>query len=243
MKTFNYIATGIVIVITIGLYLLFAPEEKTYFFYTNLALTIGLELLALWAIFTVSSKQRYNLQNIATTKQILTFVVLIALWMVVYNLLPVNTLDEKWFFAILLLIILPYTFIILFTHQGGKVQQEVNQAMGASVAMKNYRNIDYQMFKFNITELTDRIEGCVDQKKNMMNTLTLLIEKLRVLSPQTIQKNPSFGKRMEDYMTEIHHISDTLDQSGSNRSAVLDQIDQTVKQAIKFIDIVKPTLL
>lgn len=242
MKILNILITLVVVSGTIGLFFLLGPVEKSSIFYTNLCLSIFIELLLFSAVIAVSGVKLFNIPNIAVAAQIGRYTFWLIFIMIGFNLLNYllkeNPLSERWYYGGLLVVTLIYTVIIGFSVQGA--QQQL--AQGEDVKIKSTQKTDLKYEAKELLNTLERIRSSnsfeTSKMEECQKTILLLNDKVGSIPLAKFSTKADKIEIIRLNVVDLKSLTASLSRGSTDATTTINQIISESRQIIEKINLI-----
>jgi hypothetical protein len=234
MKYLNAILLIVVLGATAGLFFLLG-EPGNPLFYFNLAFTGVLEIIFFGSVIRISKQRLFNVPNLAVVVQLNRYVIFAAIIMIAYNIIGKDYLDQKWYFAILILLTIIYLVIVIFTLQGGEYQKQqsadVKTKMIGRTDLVDKQKLLFSNYKRTISEnkeldyqITEDCKKAISQIEDKLTTIPI------AKFEQLPEKTNSIAEQIEKLNNQVDEID------ASNKEESEKQLKAIAKSAYMIAD-------
>jgi hypothetical protein len=227
----------LVLACTAGLYYLLFDKHSTIF-YINVAVACVAELLLLANIPIWSGKKLLNVTNVSVSKFVNLYAIGLFLWTTFYTLAihPTGDYNYKILIIGLLLITLPFVIFAGTTAISANKAEELAEEQVVKAEQK--RNVIQIVQALHLDIETSLECNNSEWKDECLRLLRLAMDKLASTPIEKFSKNPDIAHRIEDTMTEIATMCDSLTAT-DDVEATQANITNRVNRLIKYITTVK----
>jgi hypothetical protein len=234
MKYLNAILLIVVLGATAGLFFLLG-EPGNPLFYFNLAFTGVLEIIFFGSVIRISKQRLFNVPNLAVVVQLNRYVIFAAIIMIAYNIIGKDYLDQKWYFAILILLTIIYLVIVIFTLQGGEYQKQqsadVKTKMIGRTDLVDKQNLLFSNYKRTISENKELDYQITEDCKKAISQIE---DKLTTIPIAKFEKLPEKTNSIAEQIEKLNNQVDEIDASNKEESEK--QLKAIAKSAYMIAD-------
>lgn len=198
----------VVAITTVAIFYIFTtPETRDALFYVNVALSLILLTITLFAIRNTKVwGTTYNTQSIAIAAKILKYVATMAIIMVIYGIIGAN-IAPKWYYITLAIVTIINAFAIFATKYGADVQvenetkiKELNDTK--KVMQRDFNRLSVE-YKIALQSLTISDTLAIDTER----AITSLIQTIKALPLNTFTDDNNPNDSLD---TVYNSISDKI---------------------------------
>ena len=218
-----FVAILVIVGITIGLFYLLGPEEKTHLFYANMVVTSILEIMLLC--------------NTSISMQLFYFILSEAIWMLVFNVFLSDTVDTKYYYAGLLVIFLIFVALISIVGIGGNVQAEKQKEIEQSVMVRKSHLASTQMVMMEYRQALRDVDS--EQKDRQGQQLKILLDKIAAIPAEKLERNATV---VEDINIKLNGLKSYFQIRKESVEVDMDTLTREIENFTEYISYIKNTL-
>ena len=221
-----FVAILVIVGITIGLFYLLGPEEKTHLFYANMVVTSILEIMLLCNLPFFTNGKLTTVRNTSISMQLFYF-----------NVFLSDTVDTKYYYAGLLVIFLIFVALISIVGIGGNVQAEKQKEIEQSVMVRKSHLASTQMVMMEYRQALRDVDS--EQKDRQGRQLKILLDKIAAIPAEKLERNATV---VEDINIKLNGLKSYFQIRKESVEVDMDTLTREIENFTEYISYIKNTL-
>lgn len=241
MKTKNWfiflLSAIIVVGITLGIFSLLGPEEKTHSFYINMAVCCILELILLSNLPFLGNERLMTIRNLSISVQAYYFVLLEGFWMLFYNGVLSDSMAETYYYSGLLIILLIFVVLIGTVGIGGNIQKENQEVIEQSVSARKVHLASTHLILLEYRQIMQNVDS--SEKERQEQLLKILLDRIGAIPAEKLERNFSVAEEINSKLVKLIELF-LVEESDNEKSMSL--LTKEIESFMNYITCIKNKL-